>query len=253
MKCNTNKRIPVSRPQIDKEWRDSMRSYDRYLVGLNDTFFYCPEHSHACYGYSSTILNPQDVFEISKSLSLSIVDFIKKYCNCYIGPESQVPLIALKQAGKNEKCIFRRDGQCIIKDVKPTVCRLHPLGRVIHYADSNGTNEVEYINPNKMRICTCGLGERYTVQDWLRKNDLEDNTFPIKWVETTQRISKEVLHYKTIFSQEKTLEAVHNAIYNCMYMSYNLDEEFVPQFLKKIEELNDLFKTIKDMMSDCEA
>ena len=253
MKCNTKKVIPVSQPQIDKDWRDAMSVYDRYLVGLNDTFFYCPEHSHACYGCSSTILNPQDVFEISKSLSLSIVDFIKKYCDCYIGPESNVPLITLKQTGKNEKCIFRKDGQCIVKDKKPTVCRLHPLGRVIHPADSNGTVKVEYINPNKMRVCMCGLGKRYTVQDWLRKNNLDDNTFPIKWAEIIQYLNEKVSYYKTIFTQESTLNAVYMAIYNCIYMSYNSDEEFMSQFLNNIERLNESFKTIEDMMSDCEA
>ena len=252
MKCNTKKPIPVFYPQINKEWRDTATNYDRYLVGLNDSFFYCPEHSHACFGCSSTILSPQDVFEISKSLSLSIVDFVKKYCECYIGPDSKIPLIALKKIGKNEKCIFHRNGQCIIKDMKPTVCRLNPLGRVIHFVDSNGTTKVDYINPNKMRVCTCGLGKRYTVKDWLRKNNLEDNTIPVKWTETIRYINEEVSYFQTIFSQEKTLHALYNSIYICMYMSYNLDKEFEPQFFNKIEELKDLFKTLTDMMSDFE-
>lgn len=114
------------------------------VLGRKDTFtFACVQCGECCRNRADILLNPFDIFRLCKAKEMTVVEFIKKYCELYPGESSKLPLVMIKfrpvyEFGSNRvigtRCPFlgQKDGLyfCRVHKDKPFVCFSYPLGRV---------------------------------------------------------------------------------------------------------------------------
>ncbi|MBD5161309.1 MAG: YkgJ family cysteine cluster protein [Oscillibacter sp.] len=120
---------------------DGIEGLKQNLLDLDSTFqFKCRKCGKCCKNQDTILFSALDVFRIAKKLEISPDAVIKRYTEVYIGSQSRIPLVHLLMQGKKNACPFlTEEGRCSIHDVKPTVCRLYPLGRVVYPANNQTT------------------------------------------------------------------------------------------------------------------
>lgn len=191
-------------------------------VTKEDTFkFRCTCCGACCRHRDDILLNAYDIFRLMKYLNISFQQFIEKYCECYIGHSSLIPVIRLRPKGSNHICPLLNKGKCIVHEAKPTVCALFPLGRIINPE----TKQIRYF----VQDVDCGAkDEDVVVGDWLQDFSINDQCFVI-WSEITAKLAM-FMRENAVFQKEQ----YYNIIFAIMYRNFNLDEEFVPQALQWI-------------------
>ena len=76
----------------------------------------------------TVILDPLDVFRLSRGLHKSASQIMEEYLELDIIDGNILP--HLRMAGANEQCMFLNEqGRCSIHAIRPGFCRLFPLGR----------------------------------------------------------------------------------------------------------------------------
>lgn len=106
------------------------RQLEEQALGPDDTFaFSCDRCGRCCREREDVLLNPADLFRIAKFLNQTPSQVVEHYCECYIGPDSRLPLIRLRPKAYRNTCPFLGPEGCRIHQAKPTVCALYPLGR----------------------------------------------------------------------------------------------------------------------------
>ena len=106
--------------------------YDEMCIGTDEHFrFHCKQCGKCCINREDILLNPKDLYNISKELGLAPRDTIAHYCEVYLGQNSRIPIVRLKPRGSIKRCPLLRDRKCSVHNAKPTVCALFPLGRSI--------------------------------------------------------------------------------------------------------------------------
>ena len=59
------------------------------LIGVDDTFkFHCTQCGKCCINRDDILLNPKDLYKMSRELNITINELIKRYCDVYIGINS---------------------------------------------------------------------------------------------------------------------------------------------------------------------
>ena len=103
---------------------------------------------------TSVILDPYDVRELTKGLSLTFEQLLNSVLELNVVDGLVLPNI--KMAGEKEQCGFLNDeGRCAIHPFRPGFCRLFPLGRI--YADNRfwyflQTKECRRQNRGKVKV-----------------------------------------------------------------------------------------------------
>lgn len=108
------------------------------FLGANDTFeFACDQCGKCCRDREDILLSPLDIFHLSKATGKTGEEILEKYGDCYIGPQSNLPVVRLKyreDGNGHTTCYFlgQKDCKfyCRVHEHKPTVCRTYPLGKM---------------------------------------------------------------------------------------------------------------------------
>jgi hypothetical protein len=208
-------------------------------LSKNDTFnFGCNECGACCRDREDILLTPFDVFRIAKHLKMSIHDMLEEYCESYEGASSRIPVVRIKPKPYRNTCPFSKKGRCLIHAVKPGVCALFPLGRMTDYE----SKELHYI----LQPATCGnTNQTQTVRQWLENyaiTDSEDIT--VIWHMKTGELS-EILRkvYKKIDFKH---DVVNSALIMTLYLAYDLEQDFMPQFTANCDEAVRIAKFIAE-------
>lgn len=203
-------------------------------LGMDDYFeFNCIKCGNCCRDRHDILLQPHDLYRIAKHLKMSIPEVIKKYCEVYIGPDSKIPLVRALPKPYNNVCPFLRKGICSVHQAKPVVCALFPLGRA---TAPNG--DMLYfsqpVNCSAERI-------KVKVKDWIELFNLKETEETAKlWGKTVIRLGVGKKKYKISPEREKE---INDMIYFFLYLSYNLEEDFLPQFKENIELAENYFES----------
>ena len=171
------------------------------VVDLDDEIdFKCQQCGKCCMDRNDIIVNPLDIYNISKYLKMQPGDVIDKYFNIDLGGNSKIPIIFLKPLG-NGFCPFLNTDHankskfvCSINPVKPNACYLHPLGAARNM--SSGKNEVCFI---KVEQCpqSKGHNNKIKVRDFVQRYlDSEDD---IKIANRLQTIIEEFFPANLIY------------------------------------------------------
>lgn len=212
-------------------------------LGKEDTFaFGCNRCGSCCREREDILLTPLDLFKIAKYLNMNIQLILIDYCEAYEGPDSKVPIVRIKPREYRRTCPFAKKEGCLIHPVKPAVCALFPLGRM---TDAR-TNEFTYF----MQPVSCGNKKQVqTVRQWLDGfSMLEEESFTVMWHQKVGELS-EILReiYNRISINH---DAIHFGLLALLYLQYNLEADFEPQFMENCNEALKLVEMISGETSN---
>lgn len=217
------------------------------LSSNKDTFnFGCDGCGECCTKdtVDSIMLTPFDLYNIAKTTGENIMDVIKENTDVYIGDTSH--FIVARMKAKNGVCPYLDNKKCSVHDMKPSACRLFPLGRAI----DTEKNEMFYFLQN----VNCGTkDEIHTVDEWIpNKEDYELMLNKQNDLLTTLRESLNLEELRRSSSPKilKVLNALYELIFRVYYCNYSTEthEDFFEQLDSNIEILKGGICATKDML-----
>ena len=226
---------------MDERLKNLADNLDNMKIGLDEPFrFSCRQCGKCCINREDILLSPKDLFGAAKELSLTTMEFFEQYCETYIGNDSRLVIVRLKPRGSIKRCPLLKDRKCSIHKAKPTVCAMYPIGRAITFPNESrnipniSSENVIYIqNP-----VDCGKDEVHTVREWFSEFGIPvEDSFFIEWQKTFMMLHEIIALAEKNFKEEETLKAVWNAIFAKLYINYDMEQEFFPQFLKNRDTL----------------
>lgn len=236
----------------EQEAKNMIEQYEKLKIGVDEPFkFHCTMCGNCCRHREDILLNPFDFFRLVKGLEMKPKEVVEKYCECYIGESSRMPLIRLNPVGIDRRCPLLKGNRCAVHQFKPTVCAMFPIGRM--FANPKATilpteeKHVDYI----FTAPHCGdKRETHTVREWLGVFDIPLNDeFFLKWSGVLTEVSVSLQKLEKKFS-EKSMNIIWNLVFNSLYMQYETDKEFLPQFEEVsrilLESMNTLCEKAKE-------
>lgn len=236
---------------MDKRLQQIAENFDNMKIGLDDKFrFSCKQCGKCCTEREDILLTPFDLFRLSKKLNMTPNDFVEKYGETYIGDSSRMVIVRLKPRGSIRRCPLLKDRKCSVHDAKPRVCAMFPIGRAFRLdpkkrgSDQISTENIEYI----FNGVHCGNAEEHTVREWFEyfKIPIKDEFF-VEWQKALTEISEIVHIAEKKFTMENMMNALWSAIYVLMYMRYDINQDFMPQFEKNRDALLAMMRTIPEL------
>lgn len=222
---------------MDQRFQYILDNYDNMLIREDSTFqFHCNQCGKCCINREDILLNPKDLYNISKELGLTPQETANRYCETYIGDYSRIPVMRLKPRGSIKRCPLLKDRKCSVHRAKPVVCAMFPLGRAIRMDqnDCKRANEIQFIlNPIE-----CGdKSETHTVREWLESFGIPlQDTFFLSWQKAIMKVREIVCTMEPIYS-EQAMNIVWSVVYATLYMRYDMTQDFDRQFQNNVDSL----------------
>jgi len=243
---------------MEKDHRHELiENLDKYRIGIDDVFvFKCRGCGSCCRGREDILLNSRDLYNIATALDMTNKQVIETYCEVYIGQDSRIPVTRLKPKGPNRNCPLLRGDRCIVHVInpalKPTVCALFPLGRIV--ASEHAPEDMELGNPYEVQYILshvrCGsLKKKQSVRTWLENYSIPtDDKFFIKWNEALFKIVTAIQKYDgKDFVNERSMDMMWSAIFSSLYSDYDIHQDFYQQFENNISKLLRVFNDLDKM------
>lgn len=233
---------------MDQRLKAIADNFDKMKIGLDTPFnFHCTQCGKCCINREDIMLNPFDLFRASKELGMAPQDFVKTYCDTYLGETSRIPIVRIQPRGSIKRCPLMKDRKCSIHNAKPTVCAMFPIGRALRIEAGKldekpiTTDQIEYVfnDPH------CGdNSETHTVREWLGAFGipLQDEFF-VKWQEMILHLGSMIQRCIDQFSEE-TADKVITLSYVKLYLDYDTGKDFWPQFVENTDFIQNVMKLI---------
>ena len=236
---------------MDDERLELIENIDKYRIGLDEVFaFRCRGCGKCCKNREDILLNTRDVYNIATALKLTHKQVVETYCDTYIGRDSRIPIVRLKPKGANKVCPLLTGSRCSVHSLKPTVCALFPLGRVAVNEEGaekmglHGYNKIEYI----LSPVRCGsLRKKQTVLSWLESFGVsKEDKFFIRWNEILCNLAPRIKSFEENESvTDKALDMLWTGVFNAVYIAYDTQKEFYPQFEANVTKILGLFEALE--------
>lgn len=198
-----------------------------------DTFqFSCDMCGNCCRNRDTPImLSGPDVFRMARSLKMHPVQALDKYTRCYLGDESHLPVVVLKERDDGS-CPLLRKGRCSIHKDKPAVCALYPLGRA-----SDFYGNIHYFLQDVS--CNNGEGQTWTLDEWLNEFSLRESEVLYKtWGPMLISIAQITTKMRP---KEITIEVFAHMV-DAMYANYDIGRDYIQQAEENKERLSNYFR-----------
>jgi len=120
-------------------------------------------------------LTPYDILRLKNSLGLSSGDFLQRYTVSYIGPETGLPVVSLKQdQTDNLKCPFVRTTGCSVYADRPSSCRMYPVARALSRSRETGVTTEHFALIREPHCRGFVDAEKKTAEKWLEEQGLKE-------------------------------------------------------------------------------
>ena len=229
---------------------------EEMLIGPDEKFrFHCTQCGKCCINREDILLNPKDLYNIAATLSISQEEAVKQYCETYMGGTSRLPIVRLRPQGSIKRCPLMKDRKCMVHKAKPTVCAMYPLGRCLAISqDTMSRIETAELKPQFiLNEVDCGdNAEEHTVREWLESFGIPvEDQYYIRWQRIAMLASKVIKGVEGSWTTHG-LNMLLTLIYNVLYLGYDMDKEFEPQFEERAEELRTILVKIESGMGGAE-
>ena len=244
---------------MTKDYRHELiENLDQYRIGLDDVFtFKCRSCGKCCKNREDILLNARDVYNIATALGLAPKQVIETYCETYIGRDSRLPIVRLKPKGANKACPLLVGDRCSVHAVdpalKPTVCALFPIGRVV--ASEAAPEDMGFGTPNEIQYiltpAPCASAKKkQTVRTWLEMFGIPtEDEFFIKWNQVVFRLA---IGIQSVEEKPdvtpRTLDMLWSGIFMALYADYDTQEEFYPQFEANVSKILKVFAGLEPLL-----
>ena len=146
-------------------------------ISLEDLFcFSCSPDVpcfNACCRDLNQFLTPFDILRLKNQLGLSSEEFLAKYTNWHIGPETGLPIISLKPKDTQEMiCPFVSEKGCMIYENRPSSCRTYPLVRAVSRSRQTGEITEQFMVLKEPHCHGFDHGKSQTVSQWIDQQEI---------------------------------------------------------------------------------
>ena len=233
MKCNI-KGKNKSHNTDDPRLREIVENLESLKIGVDEPFrFHCTMCGKCCANREDILLTPKDLFYISKELKKIPGDVVKEFCETYIGSASRFPIVRLYPTGYDKHCPLLNGNKCSVHAVKPVVCAMFPIGRVLQ-GSADGPKPEEITSDSVQYIFVkpgCGDdSETHTVREWFEEFGIPmEDEFFVKWQRTLSAASSAIRRFEKGFSPE-TMNTIWNVVFGLTYLNYDTEQDFTEQF-----------------------
>ncbi len=226
---------------MDERLKNIVDNFDAMKIGVDESFkFHCTMCGKCCIYREDILLTPKDIYKMSKELGIKTKELFGKYCETYIGEDSRMPIVRLKPRGSIKRCPLLKDRKCSVHKAKPTVCAMFPIGRCLKLEGDSNPLEHVTVGQTQYIFTEPGCGdnaETHTVREWLGKFGipLEDEFF-LQWHKTIIELSG-IFHKEEKKASEHVMELAWTAALVGLYLNYDMNQEFMPQFEENAREI----------------
>jgi Fe-S-cluster containining protein len=146
-------------------------------IALDETFRFRCSPAVACFNECCRDLNqllyPYDILRLKKGLGLSSAEFLARYTVQHIGPESGLPIVALKTAdAESLTCPFVTQKGCRVYPDRPSSCRIYPLMRTVSRCRETGKITERFLLLNEPHCLGFNTPKQQTVRQWIKDQDI---------------------------------------------------------------------------------
>lgn len=198
--------------------------------------FHCQRCGACCReAENSLMLEPMDIHRLGQFLRErgdpidGPEDVLEKYAHADLLMDC-LPIFLLNTVGKEHACVFLKDGRCEVYEARPRVCRLYP------FSVAPGDRGRDFL------YCLCTerphhfTGGHVSVKDWFYQNFSKDAREFMKLdFDTLPVLAKNVREMGETRFKKMLFQFLFYRYYN-----YDLDQPFMPQFIRNTEELKKL-------------
>lgn len=233
---------------MDERLKDIVENLDSMKIGLDEPFkFHCDMCGKYCIHREDILLSPKDIYNMAKELGIKPEELFEQYCEVYVGQDSRVPIVRLKPRGSVKRCPLLKNRKCMVHKSKPTVCAMYPLGRCIVAA--NPKEGLKDISQGKFQYIFsdpgCGdASETHTVREYLESFGIPvPDEFFIEWQQTVLEMGNIFRKLEKTVSNE-TMELVRRAAFIGLYLHYETEKDFMPQFDSNVKNFFDMLHSV---------
>ena len=229
---------------------DVITAYKHALKPGQTFRFHCAQCGDCCRNREDISLTPYGLFQIAKYLQLRPGEILRRYCTLSIDPGTGLPAVTLKPNKRTHACPFLKDNLCSVQPVKPMVCALFPLGRVVKLGNpGEATREKEmfYI----LQDVACGTrDEEHTVEEWLAEHNHENGeAWFLEWVDALEKIVP-LIQFVELFIPDKLVNEMYKVFIRTMYQNYLIRVDFTSQYRENLENLLAFLNNIKQIIEE---
>lgn len=224
---------------MDERLKDIVDNFDKLQIGVDDPFkFHCTMCGKCCYHREDILINPKDVYNISKELGMTPQEMVEQYCETYIGGDSRMPIVRLKPRGSVQRCPLLKNHKCSVHKAKPAVCAMFPIGRCLKMDETGGKDitieDIQYIFQNP----GCGdEQETHTVREWLESFGMSvEDEFFIEWQKVVTELCLIFRKVEKMLSPN-IMMMVWQSAYVGLYLHYDMSVDFMPQFTENAKKV----------------
>lgn len=224
---------------MDDRAKEILDNLDAMTIGVDEPFqFSCKQCGKCCIHREDILLNPRDVYNMSKELQISPADLVERYCEVYIGPDSRIPIVRLLPRGTVRRCPLLKNRRCMVHKAKPTVCAMFPIGRCL--AAKNPEEGLKDISEEQVQYIFMDLGcgdksETHTPRGYLESFGIPvPDDFFLEWQNVVLRMGDLFRRLETEVKPE-VMQQVWTVAFVGLYLHYEMEEDFIPQFEKNAE------------------
>lgn len=222
--------------------QEIVENLDQMQLGPDDTFrFKCCGCGKCCKNREDILLNPRDLFRLAMHMKQTPDQVVARCCETYIGDHSRIPVVRLRPVGKAKVCPLLKDNRCSVHAAKPSVCALYPLGRFLKATstDPNAPKESGYF----IQPITCGGHKQTTVRAYLESFGIPlEDVFHVEWNEMLMHLSEFCVE---ALCKDFDMDIMWGIIYVQLYLLYDMEQEFLPQFESNIAKLRDIISATR--------
>ena len=145
-------------------------------IEVDEPFRFACSPAVACFNECCRDLNqflyPYDILRLKNGLKLSSGKFLERYTTQHIGPESGLPIVAIKPTGAaGLTCPFVTEKGCSVYSDRPASCRTYPLMRAVSRDRKSGMVNEHFMLLKEPHCLGFDAANSQTVQQWI--NDQE--------------------------------------------------------------------------------
>lgn len=226
---------------MDARLKEIVDNFEKMKIGVDEPFkFHCTMCGKCCINREDILLTPKDIYNMARELGTTPKEFVDQYCETYIGGDSRVPIVRLKPRGPIKRCPLLKDRKCSVHKAKPTVCAMFPIGRCLMFQAEESLPEKITADQIQYIFTDPGCGddaETHTVREWLEAFgiSLEDEFF-VKWQQAIMKLGQIFRDAEKVTS-ERVMQLSWTATYIGLYLNYDMEQDFLPQFEENAQEI----------------
>ena len=223
--------------------KEMLQYYLDHVLGENDTFkFSCKQCGSCCRNRcEAVVITGVDIYYMTRELGISPMEFIEKNTGVNIGPNSKMPVVTLGER-LDGSCRMLRNGKCMVHKVKPAVCAIYPLGRMII---DDGDHYSYFTQENNCPGCYGA--EEHTVKEWVGSFNLEQRDPEcIRWMKLFNKAVLFIHKYDSKMS-DNIRQVLHKALFVLLYCGYDTSKSIMEELErseKGLERTIELYESV---------